>query len=202
MKGILRHFSWLPVFVFFSCEKDPSEFIISELTQWPQMEYPSDNQPDGKKIALGERLFLDPILSLDSSISCSSCHKGANAMADNLAVSPGVGNRLGKRNSPSLWNIGFHPYFMREGGVPTLEMQVLVLIQEHTEMAFNIVLLAARLNADLSYKNELIEQSNKDKATRLMVDKKFIENIEKTNREVNCLFICNCGRMGKKGIRL
>ena len=168
MKGILRHFSWLAVLVFFSCEKDPSEFIIAELTQWPQMEYPSDNQPDGKKIALGERLFLDPILSSDSSISCSSCHKDANAMADNLAVSPGVENRLGKRNSPSLWNIGFHPYFMREGGVPTLEMQVLVPIQEHTEMAFNIVLLADRLNADLSYKNEFIEAFN-DSATSFTI---------------------------------
>ena len=168
MKGILRHFSWLAVLVFFSCEKDPSEFIIAELTQWPQMEYPSDNQPDPKKIALGERLFLDPILSSDSSISCSSCHKPAYAMADNLSVSPGVENRLGKRNSPSLWNIGFHPYFMREGGVPSLEMQVLVPIQEHTEMAFNMVLLADRLNADLSYKNEFIEAFS-DSATSFTI---------------------------------
>ena len=52
-----------------------------------------------------------------------------------------------------------------------------------------------------NYKNELINQSKKDKATRLMIDKKFIENIEKTNRGVDCLFICNCGRMGKKALR-
>ena len=52
-----------------------------------------------------------------------------------------------------------------------------------------------------NYKDELMNQSKKDKATRLMIDKKFIENIEKTNREVDCLFICNCGRMGKKALR-
>lgn len=52
-----------------------------------------------------------------------------------------------------------------------------------------------------NYKNELLNQSKKDKASRLMINKQFIENIEKTNREVDCLFICNCGRMGKKALR-
>ena len=153
---------------------------------------PFGQSADGKKIALGERLFLDPILSLDSSISCSSCHKEAYAMADNLAVSPGVGNRLGKRNSPSLWNIGFHPYFMREGGVPTLEMQVLVPIQEHTEMAFNIVLLADRLNADLSYKNEFIEAFS-DSATSLPSQEQLLSTSVplQVGRAIGCLYSRN-----------
>lgn len=140
-----------------ACTPEPSEELMEELAQWPEMEYPSDNQPDAKKIALGEKLFFDPILSVDSSISCASCHKEVYGLADNVPVSPGVENRLGKRNSPSLWNVGYQPYFMREGGVPTLEMQVLVPIQEHSEMAFNMVLLSQRLNANTDYKNEFIE---------------------------------------------
>ena len=55
--------------------------------------------------------------------------------------------------------------------------------------------------ATRNYKDELMNQSKKDKASRLMINKQFIENIEKTNREVDCLFICNCGRMGKKALR-
>jgi cytochrome c peroxidase len=47
-------------------------------------------------------------------------------------------------------------------------MQVLVPIQEHTEMAFNMVLLADRLNADLSYKNEFIEAFS-DSATSFTI---------------------------------
>lgn len=155
MRDILRLFS-LAV-IFFACSPESSIDIMDELAQWPEMEYPNDNQPDLQKIALGERLFFDPILSIDSSISCASCHKEVNGFADDVAISPGVENRLGKRNSPSLWNVGYQPYFMREGGVPTLEMQVLVPVQEHSEMAFNMVLLAQRLNASTTYKNDFLE---------------------------------------------
>ena len=164
MKDIFHHFNWLAVLIFCSCEKEPSLLIPTELTQWPKMEYPLDNRPNENKIALGKRLFSDPILSLDSSISCSSCHKEEHAMADNLPVSLGIENRLGKRNSPSLWNIGYHPYYMREGGVPSLEMQVLVPVQEHNEMAFNMLLLAKRLNLDSSYQTEFRNAFN-DSAT-------------------------------------
>lgn len=134
-----------------ACTEKPTG-ELDALKNWPQMDYPEDNLPDAAKIALGEQLFEDPILSIDSSISCASCHKTDFALADNLPISPGVQGRLGKRNSPSLFNIGYHPYFMREGGVPTLEMQVLVPVQEHAEMDFNIVLLAERLNQNPTYK--------------------------------------------------
>src|ERR1700754_858002 len=39
--------------------------------------------------ALGEKLFFDPILSRDRSVSCASCHKPEHAFADNVALSPG-----------------------------------------------------------------------------------------------------------------
>ena len=155
MNDVSRLFSLAVIFV--ACSPEPSSDLMDELAQWPEMEYPSDNQPDLQKIALGERLFFDPILSIDSSISCASCHKEVNGFADDVAISPGVENRLGIRNSPSLWNVGYQPYFMREGGVPTLEMQVLVPVQEHSEMAFNMVLLAQRLNASTAYKNDFLE---------------------------------------------
>ncbi len=175
MKDILCLFSFLALF---SCENNNTDFILNELAQWPVMEYPADNQLDHKKIALGERLFSDPILSLDTSISCASCHKVAFGMADHLPVSPGVNDMMGKRNSPSLWNVGYHPYFMREGGVPSLEMQVLVPIQEHNEMAFNMVLLADRLNSDSTYQSEFFEAFN-DSATAYTITR-AIAQFERT----------------------
>lgn len=157
MKDILRHSKLVVFIVLASCAPEPSSDLLSELATWPQMEFPTDNEPDAQKIGLGERLFFDPIVSIDSSISCASCHKEVYGFADDVAISPGVEDRLGKRNSPSLWNVGYQPYFMREGGVPTLEMQVLVPVQEHSEMAFNMVLLAQRLNANTAYKNDFLE---------------------------------------------
>ena len=156
-----------------SCERNNPE-VPGTLSNWPDMSYPQDNQPDASKINLGRQLFEDPILSIDSSISCASCHKSQFAFADNLTVSPGVEGRLGVRNSPSLLNIGYQPYFMREGGVPTLEMQILVPIQEHNEMAFNMVLLANRLNQDSTYKKLFLQAFN-DSATAYTITRSIAQ---------------------------
>ncbi|MEK9998290.1 MAG: cytochrome-c peroxidase, partial [Cryomorphaceae bacterium] len=109
MKDILRLSNLVAFIVLASCAPEPSSELLSELAAWPQMEYPADNEPDAQKIALGERLFFDPILSIDSSISCGSCHKEVYGFADDVAISPGVEGRLGKRNSPSLLNVGYQP---------------------------------------------------------------------------------------------
>ena len=42
---------------------------------FPEPLIPEDNQLNVDRIELGKRLFFDPILSADSTISCSSCHK-------------------------------------------------------------------------------------------------------------------------------
>lgn len=118
---------------------------------FPPMEYPEGNEFTIDRWKLGKKLFNDPILSIDQSISCGSCHHPHLAFSDSVALSPGVFNRDGVRNAPSLANIGYHPYFLREGGVPTLEMQVLVPIQEHNEFNHNIVEIAKLLNEDSSY---------------------------------------------------
>lgn len=118
---------------------------------FPEIEYPVDNQYSMDRWKLGKKLFYDPILSIDSSISCASCHKPELAFADNISISKGVENREGNRNSPSLANVAYHPYYTREGGVPTLEMQILVPIQEHAEFDFNIVEISGRLNKIQEY---------------------------------------------------
>jgi cytochrome c peroxidase len=50
-----------------------------------------------------------------------------------------------------LTNIGYNPYFTRAGGVPTLEMQILVPIQEHNEFNTNILAIVELLKKDSSY---------------------------------------------------
>lgn len=118
---------------------------------FPEVVFPEGNEFTKKRWDLGKRLFYDTSLSQDSSISCASCHRASLAFSDEVAFSLGVGGELGTRNSPSLANVAYQPYFTREGGVPTLEMQVLVPIQEHNEFNFNILLIADRLSTDSSY---------------------------------------------------
>lgn len=125
-------------------------------SHFAEVVYPEDNVFSLERWELGKELFYSKSLSVDFSVSCASCHKAAFGFGDNQVVSPGVENRPGLRNVPGLANIGYHPYFTREGGVPTLEMQVFVPIQEHNEFDFNIALLADRLNEN----PEIVAMSN------------------------------------------
>lgn len=149
--------TWFAFFLLFTawgCEQEPVPQVTSSLQipdHFPQMSFPSDNSFSEVRWELGRKLFFEKALSRDSSVSCGICHKASFALADDVAISPGVEGRLGTRNSPSLFNVGYLPYLMREGGVPTLEMQVLVPIQEHVEMDFNIVDAAVRLAQNTDY---------------------------------------------------
>ena len=65
---------------------------------------PPDNLLTEARVALGRRLFFDPVLSRDGSTSCASCHDPARSFstADRLAV--GVAGARGTRNSPARIN--------------------------------------------------------------------------------------------------
>ena len=157
----------------------PDESVFEGLnTTYPVLECPADNPNNAAAASLGERLFFDPILSVDSSISCGSCHKPELGFATNDRVTPGVGGVLGKRNSPSLLNVGFQPYFMREGGVPSLEMQVLVPLGDATEMAHNVVDAVRRLNRNTGYRNEFLTVYGDTASAFLLV--RALANFERT----------------------
>lgn len=128
---------------------------------FPEINQPEDNLFTYERWVLGKKLFFDPVMSLDNSISCSSCHNPSLAFSDSLSFSLGVDQRIGTRNASTLTNIGYNPYFTSEGGVPTLEMQVLVPIQEHNEFDFNIVDLAERLSDDPEYIEMSLEAYNR-----------------------------------------
>ncbi|MFT4646532.1 MAG: cytochrome c peroxidase [Planctomycetota bacterium] len=129
---------------------------------FPQMNIPLDNQFTLERWKLGKKLFYETKLSLDSSISCASCHKIEFAFSDNVSLSPGVFDAPGTRNAPTLTNIGFQPYFTKEGGIETLEKQVLIPIQEHNEMNFNILDAGKRLNEIDAFKKLSLETYNRE----------------------------------------
>ena len=167
------------LFILFlgSCSTDSFVFEGLDAT-YPEMQFPLDNPANPDAAKLGERLFFDPVLSIDSTISCGSCHKPEMGFATNDAVTPGVDGALGKRNSPSLMNVGFQPYFMREGGVPSLEMQVLVPLGDETEMAHNVVDAVRRLNRNSSYRNEFLAVYGDTASPYLLV--RALANFERT----------------------
>jgi cytochrome c peroxidase len=113
---------------------------------------PDDNPLTRGRVALGERLFFDPQLSADHSVSCSSCHRPARAFSDSLAVSRGVYGRTGTRNAPSVLNAAYRPSFFWDGRAATLEEQVLQPIQDSLEMGLPLAELEERVRASTSYR--------------------------------------------------
>lgn len=101
---------------------------------------------------LGEALFFDPVLSRDSSISCASCHKPEFAFADNAALSKGVENRLGSRNTPGVMNQFDHNFYFWDGRAATLEEQALGPMENHVEMDFPLTLTIRRLLRNERYR--------------------------------------------------
>ncbi|MGB0807267.1 MAG: cytochrome-c peroxidase, partial [Salibacteraceae bacterium] len=83
-------------------EPIPSTVQYLEIPEgFPDIVFPEDNEFTNKRWELGKKLFFDPFLSRDSSVSCATCHKPELAFADNQATTNGVFNRPGTRNSPS-----------------------------------------------------------------------------------------------------
>ena len=109
------------------------------------------------KVSLGKKLFSEKILSLDSSVSCASCHNPALAFADTLAYSIGIYGRETKRNTPSVLNMKNRPYYFYDGRAKTLHEQALMPIANEDEMGLPIKMAVQRLNANKNYRTLFLQ---------------------------------------------
>lgn len=111
------------------------------------------NQSNDLKIELGRTLFYDPILSLDNTISCASCHNPYNAFAHvDHNLSHGINDKIGKRNAPVLFNLAWHKFFMWDGAINHLDVQALAPISHPDEMGETMSNVLLKLNRNQIYK--------------------------------------------------
>lgn len=117
----------------------------------PAVPIPADNPPTAETIALGRRLYFDPLLSADGTVSCASCHDPKFGFADPKPVSEGVQKKTGNRNSPPVLNAAYYTEQFWDGRAPTLEKQAEGPVQNPVEMAHTLEGVAKKLSADASY---------------------------------------------------
>ena len=131
--------------------KNTDYFIIPK--GWPKPVYNfSRNKLSEKKIEIGRRLFYDPRLSRDSTISCASCHSPYNAFAHtDHALSHGIHDSIGKRNAPALMNLAWQPSFMWDGAVHQLDAQALAPIHHPGEMDESITRVTEKIRRSKTY---------------------------------------------------
>lgn len=121
----------------------PFRFQMSR--SFPVPALPRDNPLLEERVTLGEKLFHDPALSRDGTLSCATCHPQASAFADTRRFSAGVEGRLGTRHGMPLFNLAWKKDFFWDGRAPSLRAQALMPIQDHLEMDETLPNVVAKL---------------------------------------------------------
>jgi cytochrome c peroxidase len=139
-------YSILISFICLSCSKEsveqytptPSPLKIPEFFQEKILNpaIPIDNPQTVEGIALGKKLFFDPILSADNTQACADCHAPENAFTDTDRFSDGIDGLLGNRNSMPLFNLAwnYNEKFFWNGSAFSLEHQAFVPVTDPIEM--------------------------------------------------------------------
>lgn len=99
---------------------------------------PGSQNDSAEKIALGEKLYFETALSVNGTQSCNTCHRldEKRGGVDNLKFSPGAPEgTVGGRNSPTVWNAGFHFVQFWDGRAADLKEQAGGPILNPVEMA-------------------------------------------------------------------
>lgn len=138
-----------------ACGPGDEVFTVADVrdvpSHFPTYAEPEENVLNEAKWELGRHLFFDERLGADGALSCASCHIPGLAFSDSLPTSFGSDGALGFRNAPALVNMAWQPRFHREGGIATLEAQVLAPVQDPLEFNRDVVEAVEQLAGDEQY---------------------------------------------------
>lgn len=123
---------------------------------FPDPVVPATNPLTASKIELGRHLFYDARLSVNETISCSTCHQQQLAFAATDAVSLGATGDVGVLNAPTLTNaIYASPLTWAHGDIDAIEDQLLgpMFGEAPLEMGMtgNEAVIVDRLRSDALY---------------------------------------------------
>jgi len=155
------------LFGFGAAELSQTRVEIKYPTNWPKPNYDFETKPLTKeRIELGRKLFYDPFLSANGMVSCASCHLSFTAFTHvDHALSHGINDSIGTRNSPVLINLAWNNLFMWDGAVNNIEVQALAPISHASEMGNNLVTLIPNLNNHNTYPALFRNAFGKEKIT-------------------------------------
>ncbi len=126
--------------------------ITTILFSDPIKPIPNEVKVDAKKVQLGKKLFFDPILSKDGTISCATCHDLQNGGDDGLKFSFGIKGQEGNINSPTVYNAVFNFRQFWDGRAKDLKEQAIGPIENPVEMGHTMVDAVKILNQSKTYR--------------------------------------------------
>ena len=153
----------------------------------PPVPIPADNPPTLQMIALGRRLFYDPRLSKDNSISCAFCHQPALEFSDGLPRARGIGGQIGPRNTPTVLNSAYNHLQFWDGRAPNLEAQSADPIENPLEMNQTHALSISKIQKDPTYRTDFARAFGPGKITLALIEKS-VASFERTLLSGNSAF--------------
>jgi cytochrome c peroxidase len=118
----------------------------------PYYNFDAENPLTEEGIALGRKLFYDPILAGDDEHSCASCHEQRSSFGTfQHDRSHGFNETHTLRNAPVLLNLAWSPYLHWDGEFNSLESVSLQPITGDHEMGGNFITIINRLERDHYY---------------------------------------------------
>ena len=136
----------------------------------PHLNVPAENPVTADKIELGRRLFYDRRLSLNGTFSCAMCHIPEQGFTSHeMATAVGVEGRSVRRNSPSLYNVGYAKLLFHDGRENSLEQQVWGPLLAANEMANpSVAVVVDKINAIEDYRQRF-QKAFKQNANMLTI---------------------------------
>jgi len=169
----MKRFSWIVGIavgglLLNSCEKDPpAHSLLPDSFDGPtavELEVPEgfpqpfldeSNPLTEEGIQLGRKLFYDPMLSDDNSMSCATCHNQEFAFTDNgEQFSDGIDGLVGNRNSMAIINLAWGTRFFWDGRSESLLEQAFEPVTNPIEMNTTWEKVVAKLQDDPLYPTE------------------------------------------------
>ncbi len=145
----------------------------------PPVPIPPDNPPTEETIALGRRLYYDPGLSVDGTISCATCHAPNLGFGDGKALSNGVDGKLGTRSAPTVVNAAYNTLQFWDGRSASLEKQAEGPMANPVEMGHTLEGVVKFAQSDPTYRELFLKAWGTEQITIDLVTKS-IASFERT----------------------
>lgn len=129
--------------------------------QLPEVSYPESNPYQKAAEELGKRLFFDPRLTGDHTLSCAACHFPGTGWSNPLPYQSKNRDSM-ERQAPTLVNVAFQQTFFWDGRSSTLEDAVELHLKELSVISGDLPVLpkAYRQQFQQAFGDEAITSQN------------------------------------------
>lgn len=137
----------------------PTQVIAGERPGEPIRPIPAAEElaGDERQVALGRRLFVDPVLSRDRSLRCVDCHPFKHGGADPRPRSIGVDGSLSPVQTPSVFNLAFNHCYNWDGRSCDLAAHATIPLRNPKVMDMSPERLVAALAGEADYAERFAE---------------------------------------------